>query len=255
MKRWMIFGSCAMAAVLAIGFATTLRAQPGIAGGMNGGMNGGMAGGQRRQAPPPMPPTIKTTEHGIFVIQGNVVLKYDPATLKLEQQLDVTDKLTATAQQQTAQARPMRPQPSGVLMTDDSMLLVAGNHFFRIDTATLQVQADVTLPATGTAAQPHDMATPDRAQGGAPEGENVQGPQGMGPNDGGPQDGMPQGPPPGMQGPPRAPVMELQGKTLYILRGSNLTAIDITAGKTLAQAALPRPEVPKAANNNIEAPQ
>jgi len=248
MKRWMIFGSMAIAAVLAIGIATSLRAQPGIAG------DAGAGGGMRQPNPPPMRPTVKVTDQGIFVIQGGVVLKYDTTSLKLQDKLDLTDKLTATASQKTAQALPVRPQSSGVLMSDDSILLVNGNHFFRIDTATLQVKATATLPAIPMPTPPNagDMQAGPNAGGGdmkAEDGMRQQGPAGMGPNDGGAQGNMPPGPPPGMQG-MQGPTMELHGKTLYLLRGSNLTAIDITDGKTLAQAALPRPDGKKPVEGN-----
>ncbi len=97
------------------------------------------------------------------------------------------------------------------------LLVVAGDRFLSVKTS-LEVAAKASLPSVQ-------------------KGEPPQGP---------PEDDPDQGPMPPRRpaGVPPVPAMGLVGRTLYVMRGDQITAIKIDDGSLSAQATLPRPEMP-----------
>ncbi|MHB0911864.1 MAG: hypothetical protein ACYC2Y_00275 [Armatimonadota bacterium] len=217
-KIWQVLVPAAL--VLAALFTTSALAQRGPGG--PGGPGGMGPGGMRPMGPPPPRVLLAGTE-GIYLLQGGTLLKLDPKSLDKKGSVDISG------------GEGTRPGPVEVLLANkgasEQVLVVAGNRFLRIDGRSLTVQARGTLS---------EVQRPEGAPGEAgalPGGPGAMGPGGMGP--GGPGMG-PGGPGMEPMGPP--PVLELSGRTLYVLRGPEIAAVNIDTGDVGAEATLPRPD-------------
>jgi hypothetical protein len=227
------------ATLMAAGIATTAFAQRGQGQGQGQGPGAG-------QAPPPMgppPACMQVGASGVFVLTGPVLGKYD-AALKAEGTLDLrpakVNDATAPAQGQAGGPPPGRPGPGALLLSDansdEVLLAVSGNTFYRINPVALTIDKQCELPApampappqggpndgqraaaapftnNGTGATGNTQGTPPQGgrpgMGGGPQGgSGMGGPQGrpqggpgMGGQQGGPQGGPGMG---GQQGGPQ----------------------------------------------------
>ena len=182
---------------------------------------------------PPPHAMMKVSADGVFVLAGPTLVKYNASTLKQEGTLQLLEKRNEPGVQgEGPQMPPPPPGPAQMLIAPDALvLIVAGDQFFRLDAATMQVKAKGALPRpTG----PGDGNMPPMPGPGMPP------PPGQGPGmEGGP--GMPPFPRGPMGPPPALPTMELLGKTLYVQRGPQIVAINVNDGKVIAQAELPKP--------------
>lgn len=158
-------------------------------GGFGGGMFGA-AGGNT---------ILLNTPKGLFALRTGVLVKFDIATLKPvdvyslfgdapEQPKDMTDR---TAVQKYYQDIMRRQAPAVMLATDDSLLIVIGDGFARLNQDTLKVDATADLRVPGAT----------DAAAGMPR--------------------MPEG----------APSYILVGNTLYLMRSKEMMAISIMDGK------------------------
>ena len=153
------------------------------------------------------------TDRGLFVLRNGVLAKYDLATLKAPEVFelfgpapamptDATDR-TAVQAYQTEMQRRLAP---GLLLThDNSLLVIVGNGFARINQDTLAVEAtaDLTPPAAATAAP---------GTGRAPEA---------------------------------APAAQVQGDNLYLARTSEVLALNLKTGAIVGRAAVPEDMLPR----------
>jgi len=176
------------------------------------------AGALFAQAPAPVtgPNTGSTvlvnTPKGLFALRDGVLAKYDIATLKPAQELQLFGPMPAppadftdnTARQKYFSEFQRRTAPAIMIPKDTSLLVVVSDGFARINQDTLKVEASADLtPAGGTTT----------AAGG-----------GMG-------RGFQQA---------AAPGFLLNGNTLYVMTGKEMLSINITDGKILARTALPQ---------------
>lgn len=173
-------------------------------GGRAPGGPGGPGGPQGMQ--PPMGPQIgmlKAGANGVFVLAGPTLIKYNAA---LEQQgtVQLVEPPTDTSQ------APGPPLHGAMLIVTanggEKALVLIGDKFFAVDTATLEISAQGTLPGLE-----------------APEVGGAQ---------------RPMGPPPGPGG------LEYRDGKLYVQRGPTIVALSVADGSVVGQATLPKPEAP-----------
>jgi hypothetical protein len=139
-RRSILVGSIAIAAVLTAGVITSVLAQgrPGGPGGPGG--------------PPPMGPPIvmKVGAENAYVLMGCTLIKYNAS---LEQQGTLALGNPPAAQSGNAGAPPPPPPAPAVTMAStangvpESVLVVLGDQFIRVDGASLKEAARGTLPA------------------------------------------------------------------------------------------------------------
>jgi len=101
-----------------------------------------------------------------------------------------------------------RPQPGALLLAGDDVLVVTGSTFYRVDGKTLTVSVKKALPDVAKTTQTTQAAN-----------------------------GQHQPPQPPMA----PPELELNNRTLYLLRGPSLVALSIDDGSVLGQATLQKP--------------
>ncbi len=253
MKHLILWGSLGAISVLALGMMTTAFSQPPH----DGRQPGATAGNRPLRGAPPVHTVMGSSAEGIFTLTGNALVKYDATTLKELGRLTLdVDAPAAAGDAKGAQAGPpMGPSPSGTLCIpegelSDQVMVILGTTFYRVDGGTLQVKATSTLPLT----------LPEPPQGGTdawgpppqdgPNGDTgpQHGPQGMQHGQAGPPPGGPGGP--GERGRGSQLQLELHGKTLYLLAGEQLLAVDATTGKVTGNAALTPPQADKAGKAN-----
>lgn len=258
MKRVTIIGSLAVGTLLLVALITSAFGQPDP-----NTQPGQRAGDGQRMRPPQLPPiTMKFGAGSLFVLQGLTLAKYDADTVKPAGVVNLVDNIAQpTAPANGAGMRPMRPPLPGLLLivgedADANVLIVSGDNFFRLQASDLKVLVKATLPAQPQPqapadgqgglgmpppGNPPDAVGPDGAPGGPAGGPGMMGGPGGGPGMmGGP--GMPQA---------AQPVPELHGNTLYLVRGTQLLALDITTGKVTGKATTPI--TPAKANANANA--
>ncbi|MHB9025553.1 MAG: hypothetical protein ACYC7E_15520 [Armatimonadota bacterium] len=221
MKLWMwaVTGAFVLALAALIIGGVQAQGGPGGPGGQRGpGMGGpGGPGGPR--------PTLTVGAQGVFLLQGGILRKYDAKTLEEKGTLELCK---ADAGDRQGPGKGMRQGPGEMLLSNNNLLIVTGDTFYRVDAQKLKIEATGELPALPKLAQGGNA--PNAGRQGA-TGNRNQGPGGPGQGPGG------QG---GAFGPPPAhPVLELQGGTLYVLRGPQLLAITIADGKVTAKAEVP----------------
>jgi len=280
MKHGIWFMVLGAVTVMAVGMATTAFTQAGLAGGDQGavppGGPGGNPGRQMQMRMPPVPPTMKVVADSLFVLQGLTLTKYHANTLEQTGVVTLTVKTpapgnppagttekTMAAPQATeatktandTQAPPPPPFAQALLLSaddkdDPALLVVIGNSFQRIRVKDLAITATADLPAPVQNGK--DAKTVQRTGNGAPDattrdtGDAI--PNGV---PGGAQGG-PGGMPGGMHGMPggsmpggmNLPIYELANNKLYLLRGPQLLAINVSTGevttKQLQQANTPQ---------------
>ncbi len=219
---------------------------------------------QRPQGPPAV---MKAGANGAFVLQGGTLTKYSTSLQQTGQVTLVEPPAAPSAQGQNQEQGPGRPPmgpppPGGLLVAGDAVLVIVGDSFFHVNATTLATTAKATLPTLAPPPAPGNGQQGQRGPGGAggqrpqgaPGGQRPQGgPGGQGQQDGqrpqggpggqggpgmqgGDQGGpsRPQGPMPGMMPPPPL-QMELSGRTLFVVRGPQLLAINIDTGAVATQ--------------------
>lgn len=165
-----------LVAVLALSLAACVFAQPdpqgGAAGGPGGGrqgggmMAGGPGGGFNMQTPMTEDNTkFEVNAFGIFVIHNGVVAKYNPnlnpvgvkelfdplpAQPQAANPQNPTDEERANSQA-WMQMLNERQGPFAELVKDEMLHLVIGGHYFRVNMKTLNVEAKAELKAPGDA--------------------------------------------------------------------------------------------------------
>lgn len=165
----------------------------------------------------PPPPILKAGSDGVFTLLGGLLVKFDAATLQQTGTLQLLDRPAPPPDGAQGDRPPMGP-PRGQLMLADAtsghgkVLALFGDQLFIVDAVTLKLANKVVLP----------KPPPPPGQG---NGDANQGP-----------------PPRPMSGPPMPAALDLHGQMLYVLRGPQITAINITDGSIAAQAMLPMPK-------------
>lgn len=216
--------------LLAASLATLIFAQPNPDQPAGGGPGGGrMGGGRNGNGPGANFMTNITADNtifeinafGIFIIHNGVVAKYNanlnpvgvkelfdplPPQPKPANPQQMTDAERKNAQDWLALVGE-RDAPFSHLIKDEFLHLVIGSHYFKVNMKTLAVdtQADLTLPA-----DPNALANPQRGQG---------------------------------QFIRQAPMLKLDGATLFVLDTQALFAVN-TANGAVTNAALPKEMFP-----------
>jgi len=176
------------------------------------------------------------TDKGVFALRSGVLVKYDAITLKQiaeyqifgaaptmpERPADMTDQTAVQAwrtDMQTYNTTMQKRQGSALMIpTKDSLLIVIGDGFGRIDQDTLKPEAKASLLPVTPAADPNaPAATPV-----APVRPTVE----------------------------PVPGYVLDGNTLYLMRAKEVMSINITDGTIIARTALPV-ELQAAGQNNM----
>jgi hypothetical protein len=121
-----------------------------FAQGFGGGMPGGNSGN----------PLMVSTPKGLFALRGGVLAKFNPTTLKSEQIFELFGPMPerpANATDRDAMQKyftelQRRNAPPVMLVKDNSLLIVIGDGFARLEQDTLKVEATGDLRAPGAAA-------------------------------------------------------------------------------------------------------
>ena len=163
------------------------------------------------------------TDNGLFALRSAVLVKYDATTLQQlgEFQIfgpapemptmdaenpDVQDYVTAL--QNYFKDQQKRQGPALMIASKDSLLVVIGNGFGRINQQTMKLEAKASLlPPTATPPNGGDQQAPPILQFLAPAEPT--------------------------------PGYVLAGTTLYLMRGKEVLAINTTDGTILARTSLP----------------
>ena len=175
----------------------------------------GYTGGMPRTGPVGSTQMVYTS-HGLFVLRAGVLAKYDPQTLQEVQMFELfgpapqlpQDSADQAAMQAYFAEMQRRLAPALMLTHEDSLLIIVGNGFARIDQKTLQVQAtaDLTMPQEGA---------------GAESGQRLRRAE-------------------------PAPTCLLVGQTIYLTRSSEVLALNVTEGEILGRTPLPAEMQPTA---------
>ncbi len=149
------------------------------------------------------------SSHGLFVLRTGVLAKYDPQTLQEVQVFELFGPAPKLPEDSTDRAgvqtylgeMQRRMAPALMLTHEDSLLIIVGNGFARIDQETLKVAAtaDFTMPEEG-------------------EGTEL---------------GR------GLRRVEPAPTYLLVGQTIYLTRSNEVLALDVTEGEILGRTPLP----------------
>ncbi len=94
------------------------------------------------------PPLMMTVPNGVFVVRGGVLAKYDPRSLETEGLVELFGPAPAEGNKANPLAnmeRLKRLMPGAMLVTEKELLIVIGEHFFRVDRGTLEVLVSVSL--------------------------------------------------------------------------------------------------------------
>ncbi len=149
------------------------------------------------------------SSHGLLVLRTGVLAKYNPQTLQEVQVFELfgpapespEDSTDRAGQQAYFAEMQRRMAPALMLTHEDSLLIIVGNGFARIDQETLKVEAtaDLTMPEEGE---------------GTESGRDLSWAQ-------------------------PAPTYLLVGQTIYLTRSNEVLALDVTEGKILGRTPLP----------------
>lgn len=153
---------------------------------------------------------LVNTTKGLFALRNGTLAKYNATTLKQVQELSLFGAAPEAPADATDRAAMMkyytdlqrRQAPAIMIAKDDSLLVVIGDGFARINQETLKPEATATLTAPGATT---DAATPAAARITEP-----------------------------------TPGYTLSGDTLFLMRGTELIAITVTDGKILSRVTLPK---------------
>lgn len=162
------------------------------------------------------------TSKGLFVLRSGVLAKFNTSTLKVDKELSLfgaaptmpADRTDRTAMQAYMTDMQRRNAPGILLVKDNSLILLVGDGFARINQDTLTVEAAATIAPEATA----DTTTTAPGGGAA------------------------------FRMPTAAPSYLLSENTLFLMRGTEILSINVTDGKTLSRAALPKELQPTAMN-------
>lgn len=212
--------SIIVVALLAVWVCSAVCAQGGGGGNAGGRSNRGGFGGQGTGGFGGNAPVVKVGAQGIFVLTAGTLTKFDT---KLKEQgtlkfVEPAPPPSADSSDTSTQPRRQMMPRGGVVMiapnsdaAKEKVLVVYGTDFFSIDAASFKVAAKCKLP------DPEPPAGAPAA--GAPGG-------GMG--------GRMMG---GFFG---TPTLELNGNTVYVIRGSQMVAINIDDATVVGKATLPQ---------------
>jgi hypothetical protein len=193
-------------------------------------------GGDRRERmtmpPPPPPLTVRYVGDSLLVLRGNTLVKLDEHTLEESGSVMLGEERADMQDGQRILPRPLGGPP--LLIADGAgrsaaVLVILGDTFYRVQPRTMTVVATTALPALPLP----PMRREDRGEqrGVPPADMEPAALPGMGAHGNGPGGhGMGPGMPP--------TTYELQGNTLYLVRGPQLMAIDVNSGKILAEQSL-----------------
>ncbi len=207
----LVLALSAMAIVLAQAAPGTPVPQPQPGGGM--GMRGGMPGIQGMQ--PSVEMTV--TPNGVFVLKSGVLVKYDTT---LKQQGTSLELFGPLAVQPTVSNPPTdeerqrmrtwlldaapRMSPAAMLADGDELLIVVGNTLFRVNQKTLALDTkQAKLLGENNPLQNRPFAAMTAMMG-------------------------------------SKPVLQLSEKTLFIILGSDLVAVNAETGDVLGNGVLPK---------------
>ena len=146
MKQWLI-GSILVVGIvllLSITYAAFSQQEPAAPGegrpADGGAMRGAGEPGRGRARTGPLQ-AMKAGEQGVFVMQGNTLLKYPPTLQGTPAKLDLGTPAAAE------NAPRNHPQPGTFLLAGDDVLLVLGGTYYRVDGKALTITKKITLPA------------------------------------------------------------------------------------------------------------
>lgn len=175
--------------------------------------------------PPQHRPAMECTSNGVFILQGGTLVKLDPKTLDKKGEIELFQKQGGMGDNRdfSPEIMPMRQQgPAEMLLSGSNLLLVTGEKFIKIETASFKIKIETNLPP---------MFRPDMGKG------RMDGQEPMRDD----QMGMMQPEPMPMMSP--MPELKILGGILYILRGEQVIAVNIDTGKVMADNNL-RPQRP-----------
>ncbi|MHB0938672.1 MAG: hypothetical protein ACYC6A_19935 [Armatimonadota bacterium] len=148
--------------------------------------------------------SVQSTPHGICVLRNGVLALLDAQTLKPKIVRDLFPPAAPPAPKAPFAAAADMPAvermyPASLLLQGDDLLVLIGDHLFRVDTATLKLRydADLTGPLGKAANRWRELIAP--------------------------------------------PTLELKGDTLYIVRTTQICAVNVRDGKLLKTTLLPPP--------------
>ena len=149
------------------------------------------------------------SSHGLFVLRTGVLAQYDPQTLQEVRVFELfgpapelpEDSADRAGMQAYLGEMQRRMAPALMLIHEDSLLIIVGNGFARIDQETLKVAAtaDFTMPE---------------------EGEGTESGRGL-------------------RRVEPAPTYLLVGQTIYLIRSQEILALGVTEGEILGRTPLP----------------
>ena len=157
---------------------------------------------------------LVNTDEGLFVMRSGVIAKFDVETLQVKHEYplfgampqppaDRTDRAAMTAYNTDIQRR---NAPAVMLAVKESLLVLIGDNFARINQKTFEIEATGTLAAADAPAAPGGVMA--------------------------------------FLGEP-APTTLLEDDILYIVRQREMISLDITNGTVLARMALPADMLPR----------
>lgn len=158
---------------------------------------------------------LKSTPQGIFVLQNGTLVRFDPRTGEAGPPLDLYgaapempgDNAAPEGWQAYFAALARRAQPAAMVVQGTDLIVATVDCVWRIELATTAVKAKILLPDP-----------PPDGMGNNPQANPAQLLQAQ-------QAG--------------APVLDVIGSTVYLVRRIRLTAVDLTAGKVLFDRPLP----------------
>ncbi len=222
-----------IASVLTLCIATVAFAQL-------GNDDKGPQGQDKHQGPPPKAKQVMDSGvTGVYILDGPNFTKFDSATLVQSGQLELgitADKPVDTTDTDKSMLPPPMPIPGDFKIYNPSdsaseyLLVVVGDTFYKIDGSSFTVAVKTLLPEIQ---KPKIKDVENKGDEMQPDGPGPGIPQDGGPDMGGPGMGRPGPGGPGMPR-PAPPKLDLNGDVLYILRGHNLTAINVTDGSITA---------------------
>jgi hypothetical protein len=233
----------------------------------------------QQPGPPQAPLALEVIGDALFILDGQTLAKYKADTLAQVAIVKLGDEpaVREPGGEDGARRQPVGPPPLALLLASGTgaaaeLLAIVGDNFYRIQVEDLKVAVKAALPkppapprreevgrgdgargrgeeaGRGDGARGEEAGRGDGARGRGEEAgrgdgargrgeEAVRGEGARGRGEVNAADGMPGGRPggPGMA----PPIVKLVGKTLFLIRGTQLLAINTTTGQVTAQGTTP----------------
>ena len=205
--------------------------------GSRGGAQGRPGGPGREEMASPPAAVVQYAGNNVYLLNGFTLTRHDAQTLKQTGSVTL-EAATPPATEGAEGQPPFQPRPFLLTAGEGnaaSVIVIAGDTFYRISAKDMKVVVKSTLPAVQRPARQADAQGAREAQRPAPgqgmrgERQGAGGPGGqrgqMGPQGGGMGRGAMMG----------GPAPEIHNGTLYLHRGGQLLAINTDTGKVTGQ--------------------